>query len=1504
MAIIELIAEGLQDAYITGKPSVTYFDAVYLRHTPFIVETHEVPFDATPAFDDSAISTIPYKGDIITDVTLRTIFPPIYTPPLGVYCYTQLLTAINIRLYILVNGVLTLAIQTGSLSSYPTTYNLAAWASNFTGYAINVTYDSTINRFVFSSSTIATFYFTDEANASFWGFDIRNPDVRFGSAYGYNITGGLRNSQLTTTLSGWIPGYAPPQIGTYYDGLGTRVVRSATLLIGGQRVSTITGDSIDLENDLEVPYENQMALTALVGKNDTNYKLAPRYCFTHMNFGIDNIPIGALDRHDVQVEVEFEKQYNLITNQNPSRVQDVTAYTVTDLRTMLGTTSYSAQRPYIYNDIIFWNEGNPDGSKRVFYDGTKAVTDPTAYRRVTRTGAEWGLPVGNFIYTFSGDLQYLVRQPIVDFINNIDSRVQSTTKFWGNFGYGNAHTGPINGGESGVFSFTLNVTDGRYLYIRLCVNYIQAFGRSIVLQTWSTTSIIFRFYGATSISATEYNNFATFWRARETSIYSMTYASQTPTGGDTYVTYNIGTSSGSNPGKHYSTMIMRFDTFSDFNAASSYSFYADYRSIWNGSYQDQYGISNMIYQATPSFDGRYVNTSFEAGGEKWAIRIDTANFLSASGWTRSDMNLLSPSPTRAFDGGSYLFAAGGWTYVRNSPYIHPYLWRFSATSDLSQNSSWQGFNWNNLPIYTIYQSIGFGYQPEMTPFGYDGRYVYWNVGGGFINLGVIYYDTTKPYTDAASWLWISKHKSAIIYPDDWSGANFVDVDTQAYGKATSRITVDSSGNYYVLNRISSDASVAVYNQDGSLYGNVTPIAGGGRQLYMIKYGSDGLVKWITYFNNLVDINHMKFDASGNMRIALKGSTWDWSYTSGSYYYPTKPNPSNGLLAQAWCVSIDTTTGVPQWAAAVAANFPTSGALFYQGGAHSMDLAIDSSGNTYFCGVVGHSYATHNILWYSAGSTVIQKTVARGSGGYSGFISKVNSSGAFQWGAYAPSSSSAAYPSTITLDPSGNPIMCGAFQGGTLTAYTSADVSFGTASNPYTWGGFLIKYTSTGGGTSVTAYAPTSNTLQIDSATTDTSGNIFISGKEAVGSTYRCFLRKYDSSFVVQWTAVQICSTAGDYAGVTQIRRDSVGNIIMVGTFQSPSITLYNASGTAFATHNNTAENVLLTNYRDIFIVKYNTSGVAQWSTCWGGERDDFPGGLEVDTSDNIYIHFIFRSINFIIRNTSGAFVNSQVTSEEVGEAAGGSRILFVKLNSAGTFIWKNAANISYDSRFQTSSGIDLVGLNISTTNGFYCIAGSSKFFYIQSDWFNSGNNNNNLISVDPAVPSLQLASASLLVEYSYLGEAELKWFKKSRHNFVLEQKQLYKTAVPAGKTSLPLAFVGPVTDLWVTARTDANLNTYTYSNITSMALTLNTSEMFNYNGVMFNLLAPFEVADTFPTRNVFMYRFGTPANFSRIRDKVLTVELSQAVNLQVWARTFNVLVVQNGMGGLLFNSYT
>ena len=1519
MASIELIAEGQQDAYITGKPNVTYFDAIYLRHTPFIVETHEIPFDTTPRVNENAVSTLPYKGDVITDITLRSILPSLYTVPNDTYCYpvwpTDLPTPI--RLYVLVNGALQLAMQAAATTAYWSTYNVGFWAGNFTGSGLAVSFNKTLDSFVFTSATYSTIYFIDETSASFWGFDVRNPDSRAGTAYGYSITGGSRTAQLNVTFSGWVPGFAPPIDANYYDGVGTRLVRSASLLIGGQHVSTITGDSIDLENDVSVPYENQMGLTALVGKNDTNYKINPRYCFTELKFGIDKIPICALGRHDVQVEVEFESQDKLVAALNPGTgIQDARSYEIGDLRTVFGTTVYSPQRARIYKDIIFWEEGNPDPSKRVFYDTTKSQSDPTAYRRVTKTSASWGTPAGNYSYTFSNDLQYIIRQPISNFFNNIDGRQQSTVKYWGNFGYGDTWTGPVPNGENGFFIHSIPCADARYLYIRCMVNYIQYSGYSIVMQSWSTTSLVFKFYGVTSVSSTVYNGFATFWRSRETTISSMTYNTQTVVGSDTNITYNIVTSSTSDPGKHYSPLLMRYDTFGDFNSAASYSFYSDYRSLKNGFLQDQFGITNGIYQATPYFDGRYVNTTFESGGERWFIRIDSVNFTSLSGWTFINMNSLSPIPKIA-QGDNQLITDGVWTYSRYNAYDNPsgsVVLRFSASSDLSLNSSWQFFDISNLPINTIWQSRGFGYQPDLIPFAFDGRYLYWSIGSGITVFGVMYYDTTKPFNSASSWQWISKHKAITVQPEMGEALNLTPdaVDSTTFGKLASRIAVDASGNYYIINRVYSDASVPIYNQDGSVYTNLNPVGGGTSQQYLVKYGTDGLVKWILHFSNAANVCKMRFDSGGNMILALGAQRLDWIYarSTTTYWYPTALSYSQLGSLQGWCIKINTVAGTVTWGATVQANYVTAGALFYSGGATGFDVSLDSSDNSYFCGTAGHIYDGNTILWGTAGSSVVQKTYVRSSqSGFCVFISKLNSAGAYQWGIVLDSSlKDGAVGSGITVTSEPAVYVSGSYIG-TLRMYNSTNALFSSLSPVNTRSGFVAKYTVNGGGTSLTRYPSTNNTLFIDCISSDGSG-IYISGKEVVGSVYQGFLRKYSTAMAVQWTAIQVSSAPGLRVGVMHNRVDSDGNIFLMGAFTSKSITIYNASGSIHKVMNNTPESVQLTEYTDSFIIKYNSTGTVLWSIRIGGSRDDFPGGLALDSSNNLFGYIFYRSTSLIITNTFDTGVDAITTNENVGEVQGASYVLYFKMNSNGDLLWRRNMLISYDNRFRTSSGNDLLGLDIVLDTGFqFGLQGTRRYFFVTANWYSAGAGTAdavNILSFDPIIQNFTF-SASVLVEYAYLGDRELEWFQKSRHNFLLEQKQVLATTLAPGKTVLPLQFVGPVTDLWVTARTAANMNTYTYSNVSSLALTLNGSELFNYDSMLFGLVEPFEVADSFPTRNMYIYHFSAPANFSRIREKLLTVEIPSTtgtVNVQVWAKTFNVLVVQNGLGGLMFNSYT
>ena len=47
--LMQLVAYGAQDVYLTGNPKVTFFQAVYKRHTNFAMETIEQTMNGTAA---------------------------------------------------------------------------------------------------------------------------------------------------------------------------------------------------------------------------------------------------------------------------------------------------------------------------------------------------------------------------------------------------------------------------------------------------------------------------------------------------------------------------------------------------------------------------------------------------------------------------------------------------------------------------------------------------------------------------------------------------------------------------------------------------------------------------------------------------------------------------------------------------------------------------------------------------------------------------------------------------------------------------------------------------------------------------------------------------------------------------------------------------------------------------------------------------------------------------------------------------------------------------------------------------------------------------------------------------------------------------------------------------------------------------------------------------------------------------------------------------------------
>jgi hypothetical protein len=121
---------------------------------------------------------------------------------------------------------------------------------------------------------------------------------------------------------------------------------------------------------------------------------------------------------------------------------------------------------------------------------------------------------------------------------------------------------------------------------------------------------------------------------------------------------------------------------------------------------------------------------------------------------------------------------------------------------------------------------------------------------------------------------------------------------------------------------------------------------------------------------------------------------------------------------------------------------------------------------------------------------------------------------------------------------------------------------------------------------------------------------------------------------------------------------------------------------------------------------------------------------------------------------------------------------------------------------------------------------------------------------------------------------------------------------------------GPVKELWVTGVSDS-ANVFQYSNLanqSTLALTAGEEIITEDVGTrtFLNTIEPFETHTSMPIRNVSVIPFefdpesdipnGT-VNFSRIRDQVFNGGAET-----VWARTYNLLAIQGGIGGLIFNS--
>ena len=73
--LLQLVAYGAQDAYITGNPHITFWKVLYKRHTNFAIEAFRVNFTGAPTYGQRIVAVVNRNADLIWKTYVEITLP-------------------------------------------------------------------------------------------------------------------------------------------------------------------------------------------------------------------------------------------------------------------------------------------------------------------------------------------------------------------------------------------------------------------------------------------------------------------------------------------------------------------------------------------------------------------------------------------------------------------------------------------------------------------------------------------------------------------------------------------------------------------------------------------------------------------------------------------------------------------------------------------------------------------------------------------------------------------------------------------------------------------------------------------------------------------------------------------------------------------------------------------------------------------------------------------------------------------------------------------------------------------------------------------------------------------------------------------------------------------------------------------------------------------------------------------------------------------------------------
>lgn len=291
-----------------------------------------------------------------------------------------------------------------------------------------------------------------------------------------------------------------------------------------------------------------------------------------------------------------------------------------------------------------------------------------------------------------------------------------------------------------------------------------------------------------------------------------------------------------------------------------------------------------------------------------------------------------------------------------------------------------------------------------------------------------------------------------------------------------------------------------------------------------------------------------------------------------------------------------------------------------------------------------------------------------------------------WGTYY-GGTGVDYAYSCATDISGNVYMAGYTESktGTIIATTGSHQSVAGGND-----GFLVKFDAGGTRLWATYYGGSAGggSERFNACTTDVNGNVYAAGTTNTyvnptviatpGSHQPNFAgQNNNDAFLVKFNAAGVRQWATYYGGTKEesgnsCATDAAGNVYLAGHSQSGTGTVIATSGSHKASYSWAY---------DAFLVKFNSSGVRQWGTYYGGNGDDLGKSCATDANGDVYLAGMSNSTSGI-----GTFGGHQMSF-------GGTGTVFdaylVKFNTNGVRLWGTyygGAGTDYGNSCATDAG--------------------------------------------------------------------------------------------------------------------------------------------------------------------------------------------------------------------------